>query len=55
MDSIEIEAWGARPCTPMHVMDWAQAQWEDPELEVTLEWCLNDRKKGTPWAQQLQN
>ena len=41
----------AHPC-----MSWigAQAQWEDPKLEATLEWCLNDKKKGTPWAQQLE-
>ena len=39
---------------PIHIMDWAQAQWEDPMLEATLEWCLNDKKKGTPWAQQLE-
>ena len=38
----------------MHVTDWTQAQREDPELEATLEWCLNDKKKGTPWAQQLE-
>ena len=38
----------------MHIMDWAQAQREDPQLEATLDWCLNDKKKGTPWAQQLE-
>ena len=54
MDSIENEARAARPSTPMHVTDWAQAQQEDPELEATLEWCLNNMKKGTPWAQQLE-
>ena len=53
-DSIEIEAWAAHSNTPMHVMDWTQAQQEDPELEATLNWCLNDQKKGTPWAQQLE-
>ena len=37
----------------MYITDWAQAQGEDPELEATLNWCLNDKKKGTPWAQQL--
>ena len=52
MDSIKIEAWAARLNTPMHIMDWAQAQPEDPELEATLEWCLSNKKKGTPWAQQ---
>ena len=54
MDSIEIEAQAARPSTPIHFTDWAQAQQEDPKLEVTLKWCLNDKKKGTPWAQQLE-
>ena len=38
----------------MYITDWAQAQWEDLELEATLEWCLNDKKKGTSWAQQLE-
>ena len=38
----------------MHVTDWAQTQQEDPKLEATLEWCLNDKKKSTPWAQQLE-
>ena len=38
----------------MHITDWAQAQREDPKLETALDWCLNDKKKGTPWAQQLE-
>ena len=38
----------------MYVMDWAQAQWEDPKLEAALEWYLNDWKKGTPCNQQLE-
>ena len=38
----------------MYVTDWAQAQREDPELEAALDWCLNDKKKGTLWAQQLE-
>ena len=37
----------------MYIMDWAETQQEDSELEATLKWCLND-KKGTPWAQQLE-
>ena len=53
-DSIEIEARAARPNTPMQVTDWAQAQREDPELEAALDWCLNDKKKGTSWDQQLE-
>ena len=47
MESTEIKAWAARPSTPVHITDWAQAQLEDPKLEATQEWCLND----TPWAQ----
>ena len=54
VDSIEMKAWAARPSTPMHITDWAQAQQEDLELKATLEWCLNDKKKGTPWVQQLE-
>ena len=53
-DSIEIKAQAAQPNTPMHVTDWAQAQREDPELEAALDCCLNDKKKGTPWTQQLE-
>ena len=54
-DSIEIKAQASRPSTPMHVTDWAQAQQEDLELEAALEWCVNDKKKGIPWAKQLEN
>ena len=39
----------------MHLMDWAQALQEGPKLESTLEWCHNNWKKGTTWAQQLEN
>ena len=53
-DLIEIKAGAAQSNTPMHVTDWAQAQREDPKLEATLDWCLNDKKKGTLWAQQLE-
>ena len=38
----------------MHVTDWAQAQRENPEIEATLDWCLNDKKKDTLWAQQFE-
>ena len=52
-DLIEIKAWAAQH-THMHVTDWTQAQREDPELSATLDWCLQDHKKGIPWAQQLE-
>ena len=38
----------------MHITDWAQAQQEDTKLEAALEWCLNNKKKDIPWAQQLE-
>ena len=41
-DSKETEARAAQPNTPLHVTDWAQAQREDPELEVDTDWCLSD-------------
>ena len=53
-NSIEIKARAAQPNTPMHITDWAQAQRENPELEAFLDWCLNDKKNGTLWAQQLE-
>ena len=37
----------------MHVTDWAEAQWEDPEIEAAMDWCQLNRKKSKPWAQQL--
>ena len=46
-DLIEIKAWAAQH-THMHVTDWTQAQREDPELSATLDWCLQDHKKGYP-------
>ena len=54
-DSIEIEAWAAQRNTLMHITDWVQAKREDPELEAAMYWCLNDKKKGMPWVQQLEN
>ena len=37
----------------MHVMDWAEAQHEDPEIESTMDWCCLNKKKLEPWMQQL--
>ena len=45
VDSIEIEAWAARPSTPMAVTDWAQAQWKDPELEAPWSGVLMIRRR----------
>ena len=37
----------------MHVMDWAEAQHEDPEIKAAMDWCRLDRKKSEPWTKQL--
>ena len=52
-DSIEVNVKSARVNSQMHVTDWAEAQWEDPEIEVAMDWCWLDRKKSEPWVQQL--
>ena len=51
--SIEISVKSARLNSQMHVTNWAEAQWEDPEIEAAMDWCQLDRKKSKPWAQQL--
>ena len=38
-DSVEVNMRSARLSTQMHVMDWAEAQCEDPEIEATMDWC----------------
>ena len=52
-DSIEISVKSAWVSSQMHVTNWSEAQWEDPELEAAINWCQLDRKKYEPWAQQL--
>ena len=52
-DSIEVSVKSARPNSQMHVTNWAETQWEDPEIEAAMDWCQLDRKKSEPWAQQL--
>ena len=37
----------------LHVMDWAEAQHEDPEIKATMDWCHLDKKKSEPWTEQL--
>ena len=52
-DSIEVSVKSARLNSQMHVTNWAEAQWEDPEIEAAMDWCQLDRKKSELWAQQL--
>ena len=37
----------------MHVMGWAEAQHEDPEIKATMDWCCLNKKKSEPWTEQL--
>ena len=53
VDSIEVSVKSARLNSQMHVTNWAEAQWEDPEIKAAVDWCWLNRKKSKPWAQQL--
>ena len=37
----------------MHIMDRAEAQCEDPEIEAAMDWCHLKRRKSQPWTEQL--
>ena len=52
-DSIKVSVWSMRLSMQMHIMDWAKAQCEDPEIEATMDWCHLDRRKSQPWTEQL--
>ena len=51
--SIEVSVKSTRLSMQMHVMDWAEAQCEDPKIEATMDWCHLDKKKSEPWTEQL--
>ena len=53
VDAIEVNMRSARVSTQMHVMDWAEAQQEDPETEEAIDWCDLDKMKSEPWIRQL--
>ena len=46
VDSIEVSVKSARLNSPMHVTNWAEAKWEDPEIGAAMDWCRLDRKKS---------
>ena len=48
VDAIEVNVRSARVSTQMHVTDWAEAQWEDPEIEAAMDWCHLNKKKSEP-------
>ena len=52
-DSIEVSVKSMRLSTQMHVMDWAEAQCEDLEIEAAMDWCHLNKKKSEPWTEQL--
>ena len=52
-DSIEVSVWSTWLSMLMHVMDWAEAQCEDPEIKAAMDWCRLDKKKSQPWTEQL--
>ena len=43
----------ARLTTPMHVIDWAKAQKENPELGAAITWLRMDFLKESSWAEHL--
>ena len=45
-DSVKVSMRSARLSTQMHVMDWAEAQCEDPEIEAAMDWCPNHRQSN---------
>ena len=52
-DSVKVNVRSARLSTQMHVMDWAKAQREDPEIKAVMDWCQLDSEKSEPWTRQL--
>ena len=44
-DAIEVNMTSARVSTQMHVMDWAEAQREDPEIKAAMDWCCLNRHR----------
>ena len=52
-DSIKVSVKSMRLSMQMHVMDWAEAQHEDPEIEAVMDWCCLNKRKSEPWTEQL--
>ena len=38
-DFVKVNVRSARLSTQLHVMDWAEAQHEGPEMEAVMDWC----------------
>ena len=52
-NSIEVSVKSVRLSTQMHVTDWAEAQCEDQEIKVAMDWCHLNKKKSEPRTEQL--
>ena len=52
-DSIKVSVKSMRLSMQMHVMAWAEAQHEDPEIKAAMDWCCLDKKKSESWTEQL--
>ena len=44
-DDVNLGIRAARLTTPMHVIDWAEAQKNDPKLGATITWLKTDFPK----------
>ena len=51
VNCIEVNMRSARLSTQMHVMDWTEAQYEDPEIEAAMDWCHLNKKKSELWME----
>ena len=50
---IKVSVKSTRLSKQMHVMEWAKAQCEDPEIKATMDWCCLNKKKLELWTEQL--
>ena len=51
--SIKVSVKSMRPSTQMHVMDWAEAEREEPKIKAAMDWYHLDKGKSKPWTEQL--
>ena len=52
-NSIKVSVKSVRLSSQMHIINWAEAQHEDPEIEAAMDWCCFNKKKSEPWTEQL--
>ena len=49
-DNVNLEVRVARLMIPMHIIDWAEAQKEDPKLGVAITWLKTNFLKECDWT-----